>query len=40
MDLVIIRAGKFVMGSLDKGHEVEITKPFYTGKYEVMQEHG
>jgi formylglycine-generating enzyme required for sulfatase activity len=38
MDLVIIPAGKFVMGSLGKGHEVKITKSFYMGKYEVTQE--
>jgi formylglycine-generating enzyme required for sulfatase activity len=44
MDLVLIPAGKFTMGSPptedgrfpnEDAHEVEITKPFYLGKYEV-----
>jgi formylglycine-generating enzyme required for sulfatase activity len=47
LDLVLIPAGKFKMGSpeSEKGlskaetlHEVTLTKPFYTGKYEVTQE--
>ena len=47
LDLVLIPAGKFVMGSPasekgryndEKQHEVTITKPFYMGKYEVTQE--
>jgi formylglycine-generating enzyme required for sulfatase activity len=46
MKLALIPAGKFLMGSLpdEKGrsgdeeqHEVEITKPFYLGVYEVTQ---
>ena len=38
LDLVIIPAGKFVMGDRGNDHEVVITKPFYMGKYEVTQE--
>jgi formylglycine-generating enzyme required for sulfatase activity len=48
MELVLIPAGSFLMGSpdLDTGagsdekpqHEVRITRPFYLGKYEVTQE--
>jgi formylglycine-generating enzyme required for sulfatase activity/predicted Ser/Thr protein kinase len=47
LDMVLIPAGKFMMGSpaSEKGrkdnetqHEVTITKPFYMGKYEVTQE--
>jgi formylglycine-generating enzyme required for sulfatase activity len=47
LDLVLIPAGKFQMGSpaTEKGrnenkkqHEVTLTKPFYMGKYEVTQE--
>jgi formylglycine-generating enzyme required for sulfatase activity len=47
MKLVLIRAGKFVMGSPDKEedrdpeerqHEVAITRPFYLGAYEVTQQ--
>jgi len=47
LNLVLIPAGKFNMGSpaSEKGrntnetqHEVTLTKPFYMGKYEVMQE--
>ena len=47
LDLVLIPAGKFKMGSTEseKGrddnepqHEVTLTKPFYMGKYEVTQE--
>ena len=44
MDLVLIPAGEFMMGD-DQGrinekpvHKVNITKPFYLGKYEVTQE--
>ncbi len=44
MDLVLIPAGSFLMGS-EKGerfekpvHEVKIPKPFHMGKYEVTQE--
>ena len=36
MEMVLIPAGKFEMGSLV--HEVTLTKPFYMGKYEVTQE--
>ncbi|MCY2941673.1 MAG: SUMF1/EgtB/PvdO family nonheme iron enzyme, partial [Planctomycetota bacterium] len=47
IDMVLIPAGKFMMGSptTEKGrnenqkqHEVTLTKPFYMGKYEVTQE--
>jgi formylglycine-generating enzyme required for sulfatase activity len=47
LDLVLIPAGKFLMGSPttevgrkndEKQHEVTLTKPFYMGKYEVTQE--
>jgi formylglycine-generating enzyme required for sulfatase activity/serine/threonine protein kinase len=47
LDLVLIPAGKFVMGSPtteigrnndETQHEVTLTKPFYIGKYEVTQE--
>ena len=47
LDLVLIPAGDFIIGSPasekgrindEKQHEVTITKPFYMGKYEVMQE--
>ena len=38
LDLVLIPAGKFMMGDRGKDHEVTLTKPFYLGKYEVMQE--
>jgi formylglycine-generating enzyme required for sulfatase activity len=47
LDLVLIPAGKFMMGSPvteqgrspdEKQHEVTLTKPFYMGKYEVTQE--
>ena len=47
LDLVLIPAGKFMMGSPasevgrvnnETQHEVTFTKPFYMGKYEVTQE--
>ena len=38
LDLVLIPAGKFKMGSPEGGHEVTLTKAFYMGKYEVTQE--
>lgn len=47
LDLVLIPAGKFLMGSPasekdrwgnETQHEVTLTKPFYMGKYEVTQE--
>ena len=47
LDLVLIPAGKFMMGSPEKEkgrhddetqHEVTLTKPFYMGKFEVTQE--
>jgi len=43
MELVLIPAGQFMMGSENGGddeqpvHQVRITKPFYVGKYEVTQ---
>ena len=47
LDLILIPAGKFVMGSPptevgrnndETQHEVNLTKPFYMGKYEITQE--
>ena len=47
LDLVLIPAGKFMMGSPESEvgrvnnetqHEVTLTKPYYMGKYEVTQE--
>ena len=47
LEMVLIPAGKFVMGSpesemfrhkVETQHEVTLTKPFYMGKYEVTQE--
>ena len=47
LEMVLIPAGKFVMGSPkdekdrfngETQHEVTLTKPFYMGKYEVTQE--
>ena len=47
LEMVLIPAGKFMMGSTTKEknrsanenqHEVILTKPFYMGKYEVTQE--
>jgi formylglycine-generating enzyme required for sulfatase activity len=47
LDLVLIPAGKFMMGSpasekgrldIEKQREVTLTKPYYMGKYEVTQE--
>jgi formylglycine-generating enzyme required for sulfatase activity/serine/threonine protein kinase len=38
LNLVLIPAGKFKMGDPGNDHEVTLTKPFYLGKYEVMQE--
>jgi len=40
LDMVLIPAGKFVMGSPEskKQHEVSLTKHYYMGKYEVTQE--
>ena len=46
LEMVLIPAGKFVMGSpvlekgrfdIEKQHEVTLTNPFYMGKYEVTQ---
>src|SRR5262249_39043518 len=43
LDMVLIPAGSFTMGndkasSAHPNHTVQITKPFYMGKYEVTQE--
>jgi formylglycine-generating enzyme required for sulfatase activity/tRNA A-37 threonylcarbamoyl transferase component Bud32 len=38
IDLVLIPAGKFMMGEPGKDHEVTLTQPFYMAKYEVTQE--
>ena len=38
LEMVLIPAGKFMMGDPGKGHEVTLTKSYYTGKYEVTQE--
>jgi formylglycine-generating enzyme required for sulfatase activity/tRNA A-37 threonylcarbamoyl transferase component Bud32 len=38
LNMVLIPAGKFKMGDPGNDHEVMLTKPFYLGKYEVMQE--
>ena len=47
LEMILIPAGKFMMGSPasekgrsvdEKQHEVTLTKPYYMGKYEVMQE--
>ena len=38
LEMVLIPAGKFMMGDPGKDHEVTLTNPFYMGKYEVTQE--
>ena len=38
LEMVLIPAGKFLMGGPRKNYEVTLTKPFYIGKYEVTQE--
>jgi len=38
LEMVLIPAGKFMMGDPGKDHQVTLTKPFYMGKYEVTQE--
>ncbi|MCY2940631.1 MAG: formylglycine-generating enzyme family protein [Planctomycetota bacterium] len=38
LEMVLIPAGKFMMGGPGKDHEVTLTKPYYMGKYEVTQE--
>ena len=38
LEMVLVPAGKFMMGGPEKDHEVTLTKPFYMGKYEVTQE--
>jgi len=38
IDLVLIPAGKFMIGEPGKDHEVTLTQPFYMAKYEVTQE--
>jgi formylglycine-generating enzyme required for sulfatase activity len=38
LEMMLIPAGKFIMGDQGRDHEVTLTKPFYMGKYEVTQE--
>ena len=38
LEMVLIPAGKFMMGDQGRDHQVTLTKPFYLGKYEVTQE--
>ena len=38
LEMVLIPAGKFMMGDPGKDHEVTLTNPFYMGKYEVTQD--
>ena len=38
LEIVLIPAGKVMMGEPGKDHEVTLTKPYYMGKYEVTQE--
>ena len=38
LEMVLIPSGKFKMGDSGEDHEVTLTKPFYMGKFEVMQE--
>ena len=38
LEMVLIPAGKFMMGDPGKDHEVTLRKPFYMGKYEVTQD--
>ena len=38
LEMVLVPAGKFMMGDQGRDHEVTLTKPFYMGKYEVTQE--
>jgi formylglycine-generating enzyme required for sulfatase activity len=38
LEMILIPAGKFKMGDSGGDHEVTLTKPFYMGKFEVMQE--
>jgi len=38
LEMVLIPAGKFMMGDQGRDHEVTLTKPYYMGKYEVTQE--
>ena len=38
LEMVLVPAGKFMMGYPGKDNEVTLTKPFYMGKYEVTQE--
>lgn len=37
-EMVLIPAGKFMMGLPGQQHEVTLAKPYYMGKYEVTQE--
>ena len=38
LEMILIPAGKFKMGDSGGDHEVTLTKPFYMGKFEVVQE--
>ena len=38
LEMMLIPAGKFMMGDPGKDHQVTLTKSFYMGKYEVTQE--
>jgi len=38
LEMVLIPAGKFMMGATRKEHEVTLTKPYYMGSYEVTVE--
>jgi len=37
LEMVLIPAGKFVMGSPEENQDIILTKPFFMGKYEVTQ---
>ncbi len=38
LEMVLIPAGKFVMGSPEENQDIILTKPFFMGKYEVTQD--
>ena len=38
LEMVLVPAGKFKIGSPGKDYELTLTKPYYMGKYEVTQE--